>query len=119
MGTAFATANLRSLFTIRESEIVAIAPCENVPCVRIDVDYEALENDVDEGEGLLVRFGRDDLLYIVSGKALAGAHGKMVTLKVIVSTCQVQIYSWTCLIGLRLAGRKRLWYARLEHWRRE
>ena len=83
MGTAMVSGNLRSLFTIRESEDVVITPCENVSCIRIDVDYEALENDVDEGDGMLVRFGQDDLLYTVSKKALAGAHGKMLTLKVI------------------------------------
>ena len=72
--------DLRSLFVIREMEIVDLARCESVPCMRIDTDYEALEDDA-----LLVRFGQDDLVFLVSEDTPAGAHGRtrMFTLKVI------------------------------------
>ena len=71
--------DLRSLFVIREMEIVGLAPCEHAPCMRIDVDYEALEDDA-----LLVRFGQDDLVFLVSDNTPAGAHGttRMFILKV-------------------------------------
>ena len=71
--------DLRSLFVIREMEIVDLAPCEHAPCTRIDVDYEALGD-----AALLVRFGQDDLVFLVSDNTPAGAHGttRMFTLKV-------------------------------------
>ena len=71
--------DLRSLFAIRETEIFELAPCESVPCMRIDIDYEALEDDE-----LLVRYGKVDLVFLVSDNTPAGAHGttRMFTLKV-------------------------------------
>ena len=71
--------DLRPLFVIRGTEIIEVASCESVPCMRIDIDYEALEDDE-----LLVRYGKVDLVFLVSDNTPAGAHGttRMFTLKV-------------------------------------
>ena len=74
--------DLRPLFVIRGSEIIEVASCESVPCMRIDIDYEALSDDA-----LLVRFGQDALVFRVSDNTPAGALGRarMFTLMVVIN----------------------------------